>query len=66
MKEKDKRGGRIPAPPRHPPSSLSQEFPEIRIKTKLKDLWKQDCFAMDEGLLIGFLTSAFPNSFSVI
>ena len=47
-------------------SSPPQDFPEIRIKANQRIFWKQDCFAMDEGLLIGFLTSAFPNSFSVI
>lgn len=63
MKEKDKRSGRISP---FPSSSLSQDFPGIRIAAKQKIFGKYDCIAMDEGLLIGFLTSAFPNSFSVI
>lgn len=62
MKEKHKRGGGIFLLP----SSPSQDFPVIKIKANQRIFWKQDCFAMDEGLLIGFLTSAFPNSFSVI
>lgn len=63
MKEKNERGGRISPFPRSP---TSQDFPGIRITANQRIFWKQNCFAMDEGLLIGFLTSAFPNSFSVI